>query len=168
LTEVAQSHPNRELRKEAIFWLSQQGGPEALRTLDALFAREVDMGVLKQVLFAYTQLPEGVGRPRLMETAHRHAQVEVRKEAIFWLSQDADETVLELFDELLAGDEPVEVQKQLVFALSQLPDEVGVPRLIELARSGRQAQVRKEAIFWLGQHDDPRARAALLDLVQGK
>src|SRR5438270_377570 len=63
-------------------------------------------------------------------------------------------------------DPEEDVRAHAVFAISQLPDDQGIPLLIELANTHRSTAVRKKAIFWLGQKHDPRALAAIEDILR--
>jgi hypothetical protein len=81
-----------------------------------------------------------------------------RKQAVFWLSQEAGTEATRGLTEI-AEDEKGEqdLRKQAVFALSQLRNNDGIPTMIRLARSDRDPVIRKQAIFWLGQSGDQRA-----------
>lgn len=82
----------------------------------------------------------------------------VRRQAIFWLSQEASDEATRGLAEIAESDrEDQEVRKQAVFALSQLRNGQGVPTMIRVARADRDPAIRKQAIFWLGQSGDPRA-----------
>jgi len=94
---------------------------------------------------------------------------DMRRKAVFWLSQDAGEAATQGLAELV-GDErqDQDVREQAVFALSQLDHDRGIPILIRLARSDRDPEIRKKAIFWLGQSEDPRAIALFEELLTAK
>jgi HEAT repeat protein len=82
----------------------------------------------------------------------------VRKQAIFWLSQEASEQATRGLTEIAEDAKGErELRKQAVFALSQLRNNEGVPTMIRLARTDKDPAIRKQAIFWLGQSGDPRA-----------
>jgi HEAT repeat protein len=98
----------------------------------------------------------------------RRGSVDVRKDALFWLSQRAGDKAVEAIAEAVHEDPEIEVKKQAVFALSQLPADEGVPLLIELAETHEVPQVRKQAFFWLGQSGDPRAIALFERVLLGK
>ena len=166
LIQMARTHSHPEVQKEAIFWLSQIGGSAVLDFFDALIDESDDEEVQKGLVFAFSELEEE-GAPRLIAIARTHRNPEIRKDAIFWLSQIGGPAVLDFFGVLLNESDDEEVQKGLVFAFSQL-DEEGVPHLIRIAKSHNSQKVRKDAIFWLGQTDDPRAREALLEIVRGQ
>jgi hypothetical protein len=91
---------------------------------------------------------------------------ETRKQAVFWLSQEASEEATRGLAELAEdARQDQDVREQAVFALSQLPHEQGVPALIKVARTSGDPDVRRKAIFWLGQSEDPRAMALFEDLL---
>lgn len=107
--------------------------------------------------------------PRLLRIA-RNASLarETRKQAVFWVSQEAAGAATAGLAELAnRPEEDREVRLQAVFALSQLSDGRGVPALIALARSNQDPGIRKRAIFWLGQSEDPRALALFEELLAG-
>ena len=82
----------------------------------------------------------------------------VRRQAIFWLSQEVSEEATRGLAEIAESDtDEQEVRKQAVFALSQLRDGAGVPVMIRVARGDKDPAIRKQAIFWLGQSGDSRA-----------
>ena len=108
--------------------------------------------------------------PRLLElardrTVHRGA----RKNALFWLGQEAAEAVTaELSDVALDDSEDQEVRNAAIFALSQRDDEESIPVLMEIARTGEEAETRKTAMFWLAQSDDPRVIRFFEEILLGR
>ena len=105
--------------------------------------------------------------PVLLRIAkNQQVRNDTRKQAVFWLSQEAGEAATRGLAELVQDDdEDREIRKQAVFALSQLDNDRGVPELIKVARTHRDPQIRKNAIFWLGQSEDPRAIALFEELL---
>jgi hypothetical protein len=91
---------------------------------------------------------------------------EIRKQAVFWLSQDAGEAATRGLADLAADQrQDQDIREQAVFALSQLDDNAGTEALIRLAKTNRDPEIRKKAIFWLGQSDDPRGLALFEELL---
>jgi hypothetical protein len=94
---------------------------------------------------------------------------ETRKQAVFWLSQEASEEATRGLAELAEdARQDQDVREQAVFALSQLPGDQGVPSLIKVARTNGDPEIRRKAIFWLGQSEDPRALALFEELLAGR
>lgn len=99
--------------------------------------------------------------PRLLNLAKDDSRTkDVRKQAIFWVSQAAGEKATEGLKDVV-GDAATDqdVRLQAVFALSQRPKDEGVPALLDVAKGSKDPRIRKQAIFWLGQSGDPRAVA---------
>lgn len=144
--------------------LGMQSAPVAAKALVALAGRERRAG---QAIFAAIIADSAVIWPDLLAIAkNSSAPTSNRKDAVFWLSQEAGDAATKGLSELADDeDQDREVRDQAVFALSQLPDDKGVPILIRLARSNKDPKVRRKALFWLGQSDDPRALALFEEIL---
>lgn len=97
--------------------------------------------------------------PRLMGIARRDDRpTDVRKSAVFWLSQIAGEKVAEGIVELVHDDDAdMEVRETALFALSQRDGRRSLEHLIRIAKTSQHPQIRRRALFWLGQRDEPEA-----------
>lgn len=153
-----------ELREQAIFWLGNARGRFGYQALSRLVRLESDSDLLEKIAFAFSQSPIAEAHGALVELAERHQHPEVRSQALFWLAQRGGDGVAEIIVHAAEHDRSEEVREQAVFALSQLEDGQGVVHLLRLCKAG-SLQARKHALFWLGQSDDPRAMAALEDLL---
>jgi HEAT repeat protein len=103
LIKVAQSDSDRELRKQALFWLGQRAGKRSLEVLgDVVEKSDDDTEVQKQAVFAISQRPKDEAVPLLIKIARTHAKPAVRKQAMFWLGQTGDDRALEFFKEILS------------------------------------------------------------------
>jgi hypothetical protein len=91
---------------------------------------------------------------------------DVRKQAVFWLSQEAADAATSGLKEIIDSNDDLQVREQAVFALSQRPAEESVPVLIALVRRNDiDPRLKKNALFWLAQKDDPRAIALFEELL---
>ncbi|HTF37467.1 MAG TPA: HEAT repeat domain-containing protein [Blastocatellia bacterium] len=103
LIKVAESDPDRELRKQALFWIGQRAGKRSLEVLGNVVEKsDDDTEVQKQAVFAISQRPKDEAIPLLIKIARTHPKPAVRKQAMFWLGQTGDERALEFFKEILA------------------------------------------------------------------
>ncbi|HJQ67936.1 MAG TPA: HEAT repeat domain-containing protein [Blastocatellia bacterium] len=103
LVKVASDDPDRELRKQALFWLGQKAGKRALEVLGkTVESADAETEVQKHAVFAISQRPRDESIPLLIKIARTHAKPEVRKQAIFWLGQTGDERALAFFKEILS------------------------------------------------------------------
>lgn len=106
--------------------------------------------------------------PRLLEIARSEARTDTRRQAVFWLGQEASERATEGLTSIIDDDDELEVREHAVFALSQRNEETAVDALFRIARSHPEPDLRKRAIFWLGQRgDDPRVLDFLEELLTG-
>ncbi|HEX6536223.1 MAG TPA: HEAT repeat domain-containing protein [Gemmatimonadaceae bacterium] len=105
--------------------------------------------------------------PSLLALARdRERPLRVRKPALFWAGQVGEPGVLEPVRAIAADrSEDASLREHALFVLSQFPDGAGVPALIDATRDGSEPSIARKATFWLGQADDPRASAALRELV---
>ena len=89
-----------EVRKSAIFWLSQAAGDKATEGLKDLLTDE-NTEVKKQAVFALSQIKSEASVSALLDVVKNSQDPEVRKSALFWLSQSEDPRVLALFEDIL-------------------------------------------------------------------
>jgi HEAT repeat protein len=164
LAEVARDdREDLEVRKQAAIAIGINKTPQAVPTLRGLFDSVSNREVREQVIVAAgihgeesTADDEAVDF--LIRVADSERDREVRRQAIFWLSQKAGRRSFDALVDRASGAKggDVEVQKQAVFALSQRPKDEAVPILMKIAKTHANPEVRKMAIFWLGQIDDDR------------
>lgn len=121
----------------------------------------------REAIFPLTLADSVVIWPGLVRMARNSSLTgELRKQAVFWLSQIAGDQVTSNLANIVREDTiDREVRKQAVFALSQRRGE-GVPALLQIARTNRDPEVRKTAMFWLGQTNDPRAIALFEEILK--
>lgn len=112
---------------------------------------------------------EGTWRGLIDLARDRSIHRSVRKNALFWVGQEAaDAATEELSGVALADDEEQEVREAAIFALSQRPENQAIGSLIEIARSAEQAESRKSAMFWLAQTEDDRVVAFFEEVLLGR
>lgn len=106
--------------------------------------------------------------PQLLALAKDEGRPEqLRREATFWLSQQAASAATRGLAELAESDGNRQIRRTAVFALSQRPADEGLPVLERLARTSPDPEVRRQAIFWIGQSHDPRALDFLRGILSG-
>jgi HEAT repeat protein len=159
------------LREKAVFWLGQHRSAENAQYLRGLFDRlasapagSSNESIRQKILFSLSQM-RGQGNDEwLMQVAadSKHS-VETRKQAIFSAGQ-AGVSTAELSG-LYSRVGEREIKEQLIWVLSQKRDEAATTRLISIAKTDPDRELRKKAIFWLGQVNDPRARDAIIDII---
>lgn len=101
---------------------------------------------------------------RVLETRDE-CSAELRRKAVFLLSQKAGTETADLLVEVARNDPDLEVREQAVFWLSQVPSEKAVAALEEIVRNHNETSVREKAIFALSQHSSDRAAQLLRDVA---
>ncbi len=158
--------PNSDdIRKKAVFWIGNMRGRRGWESLVRIARSHASDEIRKAVAFGLAQspVPEAVGS--LIDLARRDPSPPVRSQALFWLAHKAGDRAAAAIGDAIRDDPETEVKKKAVFALSQLPRDQAVTELIRVARTNRNPEVRKQAFFWLGQTKDPRAMAAIEEVL---
>lgn len=163
LRQIAENDPDMEARKDAIFWIVESGGEEALSLLESLMTQNQSVEIQKQVVFAYSQM-DNDGVDPLINIARTSRHEEVRKDAVFWLGQLGGPRVVAFYDELFSNSDDPVIQKQILFGLYEMGDEASVGKLAEVARTHPNVDLRREAIFWIGESNSRQA-ADLIDSI---
>ena len=101
LIAMARSDQRPRIRSQALFWLSQRAGDEALRTIGNAVSDDPELEVKRRAVFALAQLPRGEGVPLLIDLARNHRLPEVRRQAMFWLGQSKDPRAVDFFEQIL-------------------------------------------------------------------
>ena len=97
----ARAHAIPHLRGQALFWLAQRAGQQAVATIANAIDADPETEVKKRAVFALSQLPKDEGVPRLIDVARNNRNPEVRKRAFFWLGQSKDPRAVQFFEEIL-------------------------------------------------------------------
>jgi hypothetical protein len=101
LIRTARQDPDRRRRSDALFWLAQRAGQQAVATITDAINNDPETEVKKKAVFALSQLPHDEGVPRLIEIARTHRNPEVKKQAFFWLGQTKDPRAIAFFEDIL-------------------------------------------------------------------
>ncbi len=90
---------SEEVRKKALFWAGQGGA--SMDALISLYGRMSGREMKEQLIFVYSQRKEQKAVDKLLDIARKDPDVELRKKAIFWLSQSRDPRVAQFLLELI-------------------------------------------------------------------
>jgi len=155
LLETARSDPDPEVRKQAVFWLSEVDDPRAVDALREVLATPADSSLHERAAFALAQHGGGEAVAALRSLARdERASTELRGRAIFWLGQEGEngEFLRGLFDEL---SDP-ELRERVLYSVAEGEGGANRSWLMDVARDdANPTSVRKKALFWAGQADGP-------------
>lgn len=77
-----------EMRKKALFWAGQTG--TSITDLIGLYGRTKNSEIKEQLIFVYSQRGDKASMDKLLDIAKNEPDKELKKKAIFWLSQSDD------------------------------------------------------------------------------
>ena len=157
-----------QLRERAIFWIGQRKTEENAKFLREAFAKTDNEEVRERILFSLAQM-KGMGNDTFIldQAANPKLSIDLRKQALFWASQQGMVSTAQLAS-IYDKNTELEMREQVVFVLAQRGNKDGsaVDKLLEIAKTEKNADLRKRAIFWLGQSKDPRAAKLLQELIE--
>jgi hypothetical protein len=160
----------RRDRRRSVADLGEVDPGEASAWLFGLARGDATSDAAEDAILPATLADVGDTWPELVDIARdRGLDRGVRKNALFWLGQEAAEAVTDdLSDVAMDESEDQGVRNAAIFALSQRDDDASVPVLMDIARTGDEAETRKQAMFWLAQSDDPRVIRFFEDILLGR
>ena len=100
LERAADNRESTHSRRQAIFWAGQGGAPIA--DLVSLYGRLTDGQVKEHIIFALSQRSETAATDALLDMAKKDPDREMRKKALFWLTQKDDPRVTKLITDLVS------------------------------------------------------------------
>ncbi len=120
---------------QSVRWLSDYiDAPQELGT-QALFAIAIHQGAAAAEL--------------LVNTANHHANLDTRRQAIFWIAHYRIEKMSEFVQSLIFRDERPEIRKHAAFSYAQSSATDRSRVLTKLSHQDESTQVRATAWFWL-------------------
>ncbi len=104
LIRLGNTDKDGDVRAQAWFWLAQTGAPDAEQAIVAALKKETDEDAREQTIFALSQLPdERAARVLITAAEDRSLPRELRKRAVFWLSQSDSDSAQAFLEQVLAN-----------------------------------------------------------------
>ena len=154
LLDAVRSDPDREVREQAVFWLSQVPGEETVAALDSILRDpRTDPEIQDKAIFALSQHRSARAGAILRAFAERRdASSDLREKAIFWLGQNRSADNAQFLKDLYTKLENDELKEKVIFSLSQMGGTDNYRWLMDIALDEHEdIEIRKKALFWAGQ-----------------
>ena len=154
LLDAVRSDPDREVREQAVFWLSQVPGEETVAALDSILRDpKTDAEIQDKAIFALSQHRSSRAGAILRAFAERRdAPSELREKAIFWLGQNRSADNAQFLKDLYKKLENDDLKEKVIFSLSQMGGTDNYRWLMDIALDSHEdIEIRKKALFWAGQ-----------------
>jgi tetratricopeptide (TPR) repeat protein len=158
-----------EMRKKAIFLISQKSGNDVARTLLDVARTDPSNDVRGDAIFWLSQTRSDVAIPALDSILFQAKDNEIRKKAIFALSQKSRDPRARAALQKAAEDErfPEDLRAESIFWLGQ-GGIVDLAYFKSLFQKTKDVDLRKKITFSVSQHSSPEATAWLLDIAKDR
>ncbi|HEX5438162.1 MAG TPA: HEAT repeat domain-containing protein [Gemmatimonadaceae bacterium] len=156
LLNVARTDPDREVRRQAVFWLSQVPTDRAVAALDSILMNSSDEDMQEKALFALSQHQGSRSAQILRDYAAKStAPEELRGKAIFWLGQMDRGSNGDYLRTLYGRVNNAHLRESIVQAIAQQGGTQNVQWLLGIVKdTSTSTDVRRKALFWAGQQQD--------------
>ena len=166
LLEIARNQQaDPKIRRTAIHWLGESGGPTAFDELARLYDVERDPKIKEQLLHAFGDTKDSRGRAKLLQIARTTTEpVSVRRRAIHWLGDRKDSAYDDLI-QIYNADQNLDIRRQLLHAFADMKDPRAQQKLLEIARgtSNESVDLRRTAIHHIA---DRKSEAVVDELMR--
>ena len=150
-----------------LYWLGEVKTEESFRFLEKEFQSQ-GSDLQSEMVFAISLHSSPRASDFLQAVALGSFDMEVRKDAVFWLGNDRNSASLGRLREIIGKSRDREVREQVVYSLHLQGSKESVEELIKIARRDGDKEVRKNAIFWLGQMASQESAKILRAIVEEK
>ena len=154
LLNAVRTDPDKEVREQAVFWLSQVPGEETVTALDSILQDpKSDPEIQEKAIFALSQHRSPRAAAILRTYAERRDRpTDLREKAIFWLGQRRSAENEQFLKDLYRKLENDDLKEKVIFSLSQMGGADNYRWLMDIALNTREnIELRKKALFWAGQ-----------------
>jgi hypothetical protein len=143
---------DKEVRDQAVFWLSQQDDDAAVGLLENILKNSKSSDIKDKAIFGLSQHHSGKGFAILRSYAENSSEPDkIREKAIFWLGQRQSDN-LDYLSGLYRRLDSNDLKDKVIFAMSQQRTDNAMQWLVDLAtNSSEPIENRKKALFWAGQ-----------------
>lgn len=154
LLDAARGDPDREVREQAVFWLSQVPGEETVAALDSILQDpKTDPEIQEKAIFALSQHRSPRAAAILCTYAGRRDRpAELREKSIFWLGQRRSAENQQCLRNLYKSLESDDLKEKVIFSVSQMGGADNYRWLMDIALDQQESiELRKNALNWAGQ-----------------
>jgi HEAT repeat protein len=164
LLDIVRNDPDREVRSQAVFWLSQVHGERAVDALEEILLQEgAPVELRDRAIFWIGQHSSEANARFLRELYGSTQESELKEKIIFSLAQmGGEENGRWLLDIAVDESEPIEVRKKAIFWAGQMG--VSIVQMAELYERMPDREMKGQIIFALSQQGDRAAVDKLMEI----
>jgi HEAT repeat protein len=155
-----------ELRRKAVFLVSQKGGADVEDVLLHAAQSDPDREVRAQAIFWLSQVNTDRAVTALDSVLMRSTDREIQEKAIFALSQHQSARAGEILRRFIDRDDaPDDLKANAIFWLGQEHGGENIGYLREIYPRLKSQELKEKVIFSISQNDDASSRQWLMDLA---
>lgn len=155
-----------EMRKTALFVISQQGGSETTDILMGVVANDPDPDIRGNAVFWLSQNPSPRTLPLLDSLLRYSTDSEIREKALFAIAQQDDARAADAMRAVIHDQSmPTELRGNAIFWLGQNESSTTNQYLRELYATLQNVDLREQVLFAVSQSDDPANGQWLVDIA---
>ena len=155
-----------ELRRKAVFLVSQKGGSDVEDILLRAAQGDPDREVRAQAIFWLSQVNTDRAVTALDSVLMRSTDREIQEKAIFALSQHGSARAGQILRRFIDRDDaPDDLKANAIFWLGQEHGGENIGYLQEIYPRLKSEELKEKVIFSISQNNDERARRWLMDLA---
>ncbi len=161
---MARNDPDLDVRRQAVFWLSEVDDPRAVEALEQFLTQARDEKIRERAIFALSQHESPRARQALRRAARDESMpIRLRGKAIFWLGTEGTDEDLELLKEMFGQVDDPDLNGKILMAVGQAERGRDARWLLSVAGNADvDPELRSTAIFWAAEAGAPADQLASL------
>ncbi|MDP2955430.1 MAG: HEAT repeat domain-containing protein, partial [Longimicrobiales bacterium] len=126
-----------------------------------------DDEMAEMAVFALSEIKADIGSDVLLDVMKNAKSGRARRAVLMALSDEEGGASVKVLAEILRTETDRELKEQAIFSLGQTKSDDAVAILLEIAK-GKDARLAHAAVSALGEIGTPKAKAALLEILEKK
>jgi HEAT repeat protein len=151
LQQTLKNDPSPEVKKAAVFGVSQSHEPTAFTVLAGLARNDAEAKVRSEAVFWLAQKSDARAAGVILEALDKDPSSEVRKKAVFALSQLKDNSGVEALIKVARTSADSAVRSEAIFWLGQKAGKAAASAITDRIDNDPNTEVKKRAVFALSQ-----------------
>lgn len=166
LQKILASDPSVEVRKGAIFGLSQSPEPGAFDSLVSTGRSDTNPKLRAEALFWLGHENDPRVTKEILAAIERDPAIEVRKRGVLALSQQKDDAGVDALVQLAKNSSDTAVRGEAIFWLGQKAGKRAADAITEAVEKDPDTEVKKRAVFALSQMPKDQGVPLLINVAR--
>jgi HEAT repeat protein len=160
-----------ELKKAALYAIEDHEEKESANILYRVALSSDNEELAKAAVYALEDKIEDMesGDPAmLLEIYNKSKFPSVRKAALYSIEDIEGPAAIEMFAQILKTEKDPDIKRTIIYTLGDTESDDAVPILEDIALNDKDVRLRADAVSALGEIGTPKAREALMKVLEKK